>query len=248
MEKTNIFNLNVAYGNYDDFLKKFLNQAVNNKSQYHVFTNSHMIYEVHHSAEYMDVVAGADTICPDGMPLTYSVRWIKKKKTDRIAGNDMIFSLVEAANKNKLKVFFYGSSDQVLNKIKEKIDKDYYGSLEAMYYSPPFRALSEEEYAEHAGMINDFGANLVFVGLGCPKQERWMHKMKNIVKAPMFGVGGAFLLYGGIDSRAPKLMRDLGIEWVYRLALEPRRLFLRYFVTNVYFCRLVVKEILKKRR
>ena len=108
--------------------------------------------------------------------------------------------------------------------------------------SPPFRKLTEEEMAEQARVINASGAHIVMVALGCPKQERWMAAMQGRVNAVMLGLGGAFLLYAGVDSRAPKWMRDLSLEWLYRLALEPGRLWKRYLVTNSVFLWLFLKE------
>jgi N-acetylglucosaminyldiphosphoundecaprenol N-acetyl-beta-D-mannosaminyltransferase len=112
--------------------------------------------------------------------------------------------------------------------------------------SPPFRTLTEQEMTEQAQVINASGAHLVMVALGCPKQERWMAAMKGRVNAVMLGLGGAFLLYAGVDSRAPKWMRDLSLEWLYRLALEPGRLWKRYLVTNSVFLWLFLKEAFRR--
>ena len=103
------------------------------------------------------------------------------------------------------------------------------------HWSPPFAPLEQMDLMTDAARINTSGAGIVMVSLGCPKQERWMAAMKGQVHAVMLGVGGAFLLYAGVDTRAPKWMRDLSLEWMYRLWLEPRRLWRRYLVTNSQF-------------
>lgn len=246
LNTTEIFGIRVSVGEADEFLVAFIKLAKDRVSAYILFMNSHMLYENKKNDEFRKIVDNAVVVCPDGVPLLYSIKYFGKSNVDRIAGNDFIFSLVEMAEKEGLRVFFYGSTNEVLAKIKQKIQKEY-SALKCKMYSPPFRSLSEHEMNQHAQLINDFQANIVLVGLGCPKQEYWMNQMKHKVNAPMFGVGGAFLFFAGIDSRAPKWMRNSGFEWLYRLVLEPRRLFKRYFITNSYFCWLFIKEVLKKK-
>ena len=204
-----------------------------------------MIYESHHSTEFNHLLNKIDIICPDGVPLLYSMRILGKAKSERIAGNDMILSLLSKANSEKLKVFFYGSTEDVLGKIKFRMEREF-PIVSTGYLSPPFGRIDEEELDRHAKEINVFESNIVLVGLGCPKQEIWIAKMLGKINAPMFGVGGAFLLFAGIDSRAPKWIRNWGLEWFYRLIHEPQRLFKRYLITNTYFCFLFMKELIRK--
>ena len=107
--------------------------------------------------------------------------------------------------------------------------------------------MTANEIDQAAERINSSGAHVVFVSLGCPKQEKWMATMKGKINAIMLGMGGAFLLYAGVDSRAPKWMRDLSLEWAYRFALEPRRLWKRYLVTNTAFLWLSATDRFRKR-
>nr|WP_252737309.1 WecB/TagA/CpsF family glycosyltransferase [Reichenbachiella agariperforans] len=204
-----------------------------------------MVYEAKCNAIFRNVIKNADYICPDGVPLLYASRIFGDNSYERVAGNDMIFSILQLAEKESLRVFFYGSTEQVLNIISKRLDSEY-GSLNYKCYSPPFRKLTDVELHNHAEIINEYGANIVLVGLGCPKQEIWMEKMKPTVEALMLGVGGAFPLFAGIDTRAPLIVRRLALEWVYRWVLEPKRLFKRYLVTNTYFCYLFIKELVKK--
>ena len=243
-EKVEIFGITITVGSYDRMIKRFIESSDKKESMCVLFMNSHMIYEYHNDVRFKNIVEAAECICPDGVPLLYSIKILKNTWSERIAGNDMISSLIDHAETKSKNIFIYGSTILVLRKIEEKITA-IYPNLNFKMYSPPFRELTELELDEHAQMINDFGAHIVLVGLGCPKQEMWMYQMKNKVHAPMFGLGGAFLLFAGIDRRAPKWMRKFGLEWAYRLALEPKRLFKRYLITNSYFCWLFVKEFIK---
>ncbi len=141
-----------------------------------------------------------------------------------------------------MNVYLYGSTEDVLQEIYDRAQRDYPGVQIVGRESPPFRPLSDEELDETAQRINETGANVVLVSLGCPKQEKWMAKMHGKVNAIMLGVGGAFLLFAQRDTRAPKWMRDICLEWFYRLCLEPRRLWKRYLLTNPAFVWLVAKS------
>jgi N-acetylglucosaminyldiphosphoundecaprenol N-acetyl-beta-D-mannosaminyltransferase len=245
MQKSSIYGVEIDFGRYDDFRNKLLALGKSRKSSYAVFINAHMLYEIHNSNCFRDVIKNADLVCPDGMPLYYSTRLFGNGVSERIAGNDMIFTMLRGANEQSQKVFFYGTSPNILDKIELRIQNEY-PTLEFKTYSPPFRKLTSQELECDIKMINDFETNIVFVGLGCPKQERWMSEVKGRIDAMMLGVGGALLLFAGVDSRAPKWMRNLSMEWVYRLALEPKRLFKRYLITNTYFCFLFFKEVKKR--
>ncbi len=110
-------------------------------------------------------------------------------------------------------------------------------------WSPPFRPLTDTEKEDDIRRINDSGAHLVFVALGCPKQERWMAENKGKIHAVMLGVGGAFPVYAGLQRRAPEWMQKYALEWVFRLCQEPKRMWKRYLVTNTLFCILLAKEL-----
>lgn len=242
-----VFGITLNKGKFSDFMQEFIKVAKSKKSQYVLFMNSHMLHEFHTKMDFKAVVNEADYICPDGTPLLYSMNLLKSSNSERIAGNDVIFSMLSQAEIDELKVFFYGSTEKVLGKISDRLDKEY-PKLKYKVYSPSFGEFDDQQLAEHSNLINDFGTNVLLVGLGCPKQEKRMYQMKGKVNALMLGVGGAFLLFAGIDSRAPKWMRDLSLEWAYRLTLEPRRLFKRYFITNSYFCWLFMNEVFKGKR
>jgi N-acetylglucosaminyldiphosphoundecaprenol N-acetyl-beta-D-mannosaminyltransferase len=202
-----------------------------------------MVYEHKTNKNFENVLREASYKLPDGMPVLYSTRLFIKKSQERIAGNDVIFDLVQIAKEKGLKIFVIGTTEDILSRISKRL---YSQSISHQVFSPPFKPIEEFDFDKQAELINSFNPDIVFVGLGCPKQEIWMHRMNGKINAHMYGLGGALLLYAGIDTRAPKWMRTLALEWIYRLILEPKRLWKRYLVTNTYFCFLFLKEVWKR--
>lgn len=233
-----LFDLKIFSGRYEDALK-----SIGISYSYACFLNAHMLYEHKTNPAFKGVLEGASFVFPDGMPIVFSLKLLKGTSQQRIAGNDIIFDLINLAKTQRLKIFLIGSTKDVLSNISIKLSEM---SIIHKTYSPPFSPIQEFDFDGQTKMINEFQPDMVLVGLGCPKQELWMYAMKDSIKAPMYGLGGAFLLFAGIDKRAPLWIRSIGMEWGYRLLCEPKRLFKRYFVTNTYFCYLFFKELIKK--
>jgi N-acetylglucosaminyldiphosphoundecaprenol N-acetyl-beta-D-mannosaminyltransferase len=143
---------------------------------------------------------------------------------------------------NNISVAFYGGTQTMLDKTKDHITRNYPGLHIAAMYSPPFRPLTTDEEDTVIEIFHDSGAALIFVVLGCPKQEKWMASMKDKIAAVMVGIGGALPVFVGIQKRAPRWMQNSGLEWFYRLMQEPGRLFKRYATTNSLFICLVLKS------
>jgi N-acetylglucosaminyldiphosphoundecaprenol N-acetyl-beta-D-mannosaminyltransferase len=198
--------------------------------------------ETYQDASFAQVVNAADIVTPDGMPLIRAMALLYNIKQDKVSGPDLMPALLLASEKQGLKVYFYGSTEEVLEKLKDFCSVNYPKLLIAGMHSPPFRFLTEAEKQKEIQDMNDSGANIVLVALGCPKQERWMASMKGKINAVMVGVGGAFPMLVGVQKRAPLWMQRNSLEWFYRLAQEPRRLFKRYFITNNLFILLIIKE------
>jgi N-acetylglucosaminyldiphosphoundecaprenol N-acetyl-beta-D-mannosaminyltransferase len=208
----------------------------------------HMVMEAHDDGEYQTKVNNADLVIPDGMPLVWMQKLQGRKDAARVRGNDLTRAVCAYAAANGLTVGFYGGTQSVIDQIRERAATEL-PDLKIVYtYSPPFRPLTIEEDSDVVDSINASDPDFLFVGLGCPKQEKWMATMKGKINAIMLGMGGAFLLYAGVDSRAPKWMRDLSLEWAYRFALEPRRLWKRYLLTNTTFLWLSATERFRKRK
>jgi N-acetylglucosaminyldiphosphoundecaprenol N-acetyl-beta-D-mannosaminyltransferase len=158
---------------------------------------------------------------------------------------DLFPAVMKKADEKNLSVYFYGSTNEVLDSIIKKAQTEYKNLRIAGSYSPPFRTLNSEEKKQIIDTINNANPDFVFVALGCPKQERWMAEHKDKINACMIGVGGAFPVYAGIQKRAPKWMQSFSLEWMYRLCQEPGRLWKRYFYTNSLFLILITSYYFK---
>lgn len=233
--KRSIFGLGISTGPFAEHVRAITALGKAHTSSYVCCVNVHMCMVAQDQADMKRIVNEADLATADGMPILNKLNRVHGLAQERVAGNDLMPALLAEAERQQLAVYLYGGSQEVLDKITARAAKELPSLRIAGTCSPPFRPLSDDEHAAHAQAIAASGAHIVMVSLGCPKQERWMAAMKGRVPAVMLGLGGAFLLYAGVDSRAPKWMRDLSLEWVYRLALEPRRLWKRYLVTNTRF-------------
>jgi len=205
------------------------------ESRYVCICNVHSVMTASHDAEFKRVLNLADMATPDGMP----VAWMLSKQgfvdQERINGPDLMWKYCALAERSGEVVYFYGSSNETLRLLSAKLRQVFPGLRIGGAYSPPFRAVSDEEDEAIVASINSSGAGVVFVSLGCPKQELWMEAHRNRIHAVMIGVGAAFNYHAGTLQRAPLWMQNCGLEWLYRLYSEPRRLWKRYLVTNTLF-------------
>lgn len=227
---------------------KLLGWAGARESRYVCLCNVHVVITASQDKEVRRIVNGADMATPDGMPVAWVLRWLGFLGQERISGPDLVLRVCRAAAEKRVGVFFYGSTPDTLEKLKANLKIRFPELGIAGAYSPPFRALTSEEDQEVIELINSSVAGIVFVGLGCPKQEMWMAEHKGKINAVMLGVGAAFDFHAGTIKRAPKWMRQAGIEWFHRFLQEPRRLWKRYAVTNSLFIWLILKEFLSKNR
>ena len=153
----------------------------------------------------------------------------------RTTGPDYMKEILKISGEEGFRHYFYGSTEKTLNKLSKTLEKRYPNVQVVGLYSPPFRPLTKEEDEEVIRMINESQADFVWIGLGAPKQERWMADHKGKVNGLMVGVGAAFDYEAGNIERAPMWMQKANLEWLYRLLQEPKRLFKRYFYTNTKF-------------
>lgn len=242
MEYKRILSLNITVKNYDNMLENIIYLSKHNISSYICVANVHMCIEAYDNPEFRDIVNSADMVTPDGMPLAKGIKWLYGIEQDRVAGMDLLPDLLAASEQQGLKVYFYGGSEATQRATEAYVKKEY-PQLDAVgFYSPPFRALTEEEEVQIISDIHRTGAQIVFVALGCPKQEKWMSSMKGKINACMIGIGGALPVLIGEQKRAPKWMQELSLEWFYRFIQEPKRLFKRYAYTNSKFIYLLLKQ------
>jgi len=227
------------YSNNLDYLMTLIKMKT---SKYVCFANAHMIVEAAQNKKFASILHSSDAIFMDGMSLVLANRLLNNDiRSSRFAGMDVIHDLILRAEKDSFSVFFYGSSETNLEKLANYLKINFPKLKIAGMLSPPYRVLTDFEKKEYFEYINQTKADILFVSLGCPKQEIWMNEMKNKINCVMLGVGNAFLTLSGQERRSPKWMQKIGLEWLFRLIQEPQRLWKRYLFTNTYFIYLFFK-------
>ena len=229
---------------FDAQMKVLLDWASRRKSKVVCVANVHMLTEAYWCLDFGSILKRADLVTPDGMPIVWMLRLLGVLKQDRVAGLDIISAVCQLAPHQNVSVFFLGSTAATLDRMRPSLEKEFPDLAIAGMEPLPFRPLTPEEDEAVIRKINESGAGVVMVSLGCPKQEYWMDQHRDKIEAVMIGVGGAFPVYAGLLSRAPRLVRDWGLEWLYRLIQEPRRLWGRYITTIPPFIGLAIKQLL----
>lgn len=242
LPKRQVLTTNISLGSFDDMIETMADRGAKHSSSYVCCVNAHMTVEAR-DPSFAQVVGRADIATADGMPVLFALRWFHNVRQERVAGNDIMPALLRRASELGLSVYFHGATDEVQQRILERVTRELPLLKVAGAYAPPFAPIEAMDFDAEADRINATGAHIVMVSLGCPKQERWMSLMKGRVNAIMLGMGGAFLLYAGLDKRAPRWMRRLSLEWLFRLWLEPRRLWRRYLFTNSIFILLFLRAL-----
>jgi N-acetylglucosaminyldiphosphoundecaprenol N-acetyl-beta-D-mannosaminyltransferase len=197
--------------------------------------NVHSVISAKTDPELKQALSSADMRTPDGAPLAWLMRKIGWPDQQRINGPDLMWKLLSAAEQPQIPVFLLGSTESTLNQLEKKLHSAFPKLPIVGLISPPFRALTAKEDDELIALISASSARLLFVGLGCPKQEKWMATHRQRLPMVMVGVGAAFDYHAGTLARAPIRWQRAGLEWLYRLAMEPKRLGRRYLVTNILF-------------
>ena len=222
-----------------EFTKKYIKDL---SGEYICVSNVHTTVMSYDDKEYCAVQNGGIMAIPDGGPLSSVGRKRGFSDMERTTGPDYMKEILEISVKEGYRHFFYGSTEETLNKLEKILEERYPNVHVAGMYSPPFRPLTQEEDEGIIRMINESNADFVWIGLGAPKQECWMADHKGKIKGLMVGVGAAFDYEVGNIDRAPMWMQKANLEWLYRLLQEPKRLFKRYFYTNTKF---VIHAIIK---
>jgi N-acetylglucosaminyldiphosphoundecaprenol N-acetyl-beta-D-mannosaminyltransferase len=205
------------------------------------------VMEGHDDPDYLAVMRRADLITADGMPLVWALKLFGAPVARRVAGTELTLAILRRAAPNGIPVGFFGGTPEVLDRLRGWAEATFPGLDVAFIASPPFRPLSEEEEEQVVADIAASGARIVFVGLGCPKQELWMDRVHGRLPAVTVGVGAAFDFLSGSKRRAPRFMQRAGLEWAFRLGSEPRRLWRRYARHNPRFVALFIAQLLHLR-
>lgn len=219
-----------------EWLVNYLNRNVKDLSgDYICVSNVHTTVTAYEDQEYRKVQNGGIMAIPDGGPLSSVGQKRGFKKMKRTTGPDLMGELFKISVEKGFKHYFYGSTEEVLETLRQKLERNYPGVQIVGMYSPPFRSISEEENADVIERINETDPDFIWVGLGAPKQERWMANNQGKLNGLMIGVGAGFVYHADLLKRAPKWMQRTNLEWIFRLLQEPKRLFMRYLQTNLKF-------------
>jgi N-acetylglucosaminyldiphosphoundecaprenol N-acetyl-beta-D-mannosaminyltransferase len=223
--RTKILNSSVDCTSYELVCDRLVELTAAKQSGYVIAANVHVIMTAFWNQDYRSVVNGAIIVTPDGMPIVLGLRLL----------GHLMLAWCDRAARLGLPIYLYGSSWETLWKLQDKLSNNFPGLQIAGSYSPPFRTLTPEETQQDCDRINASGAAVVFVSLGCPKQEFWMAQNQSKIQAVTIGVGAAFRFHTGEVSQAPRWMMRFSLEWLYRLIMEPSRLWKRYVINNPAF-------------
>lgn len=221
--------------------------VVEQSGRYVCVSNVHMCMEVFDDEGFSSVVNKSDLTVADGKPISLAQRLLGNPDAEQIRGEDLTLALCREAEVKRFSVGFFGATDELLVQLKQVLLLRFPGLNIAYSCAPPFNAISDAEDRQHTDEINASGVRILFVGLGCPKQERWMAEHRNGLSCVMLGVGAAFDFIAGNKKNAPQWMQTVGLEWLFRLLSEPRRLWKRYLKHNPRFVWYFGLQLLKSK-
>jgi N-acetylglucosaminyldiphosphoundecaprenol N-acetyl-beta-D-mannosaminyltransferase len=216
--------------------------ACRGESRFVCLCNVHSLVSARTHPALADALGRADLVAPDGAPVAWMLRQLGAARQERLDGPQFMWRCLEQAQLHGIPVYFYGGASDTVARLLERVAASFPSLTIAGAWSPPFRALTEEEHSHDLARIAASGARLVFVGLGCPKQDLWMARHQHRIAATMVGVGAAFDFCSLRLRRAPPWMRRHALEWLHRLSQEPRRLGPRYLRTHPVFLYLAAAQ------
>jgi len=207
----------------------------------------HMVMEAFDAPDYQRLVNAAELVTSDGVPLVWGLRALGVADATRVYGPELTPRLCERAAREGISVGFYGGAPEVLDALVAELSSRFPGLEVCFVHSPPFAPLPDTPDPDLIDTLRASEAQILFVGLGCPKQERFMALYRDALPCVQVGVGAAFDFLAGYKAQAPRLLQDAGLEWLFRLACEPRRLARRYLVNNPRFVFHFAKQLLRGR-
>lgn len=246
--KYNLFGVNVSATNLDAACDAILAAARQRERAIVSAFAVHALVEACTSAELASRVNRFAVITPDGQPIRWALNWLHGTRLQRtVQGYEMMLRLCQSAARHDVSIYLYGSSPGTLAALERKLLEKFPGLMIAGRESPPFRALSSDEDAAMVERVNTSGAGLVFLGLGCPKQDYFAAEHLDRIQAVQLCVGAAFDFLAGTKPPAPDWMQRRGLAWLFRLYQEPKRLWKRYLVTNTVFLKKLAGQFLRQR-
>ena len=234
----------VDFTSYHDAKKIILNLSKINKASFICASNVHMVMESYDDYNFQNIVNTSNLVTPDGMPLVWALKLLGIKNAVRVYGPKLMMDLLSLYSKENLPIGLYGGTEKTKNMLLKILPQKYKGLKINYSYSPPFRKILDEEKKEINQKIIESKCKILFVALGCPKQEKWMFENYKELSIPLIGVGAAFDFIANPKNQAPVLMQKIGLEWFYRLTTEPKRLWYRYLYHNPRFIALFSKQLL----
>lgn len=237
--------MNVDVMQLSSALSKTLELVNANQGAYICVSNVHMCMETFDSESFRNIVNSAGLVIADGRPISWAQKLLGHSEAQQVRGQDIMTALCHKSHVSELSVGFYGgSSEEVLSRMVRNL-KQQFTNININYrFAPPFRALTSLEDEEVITQINKAKVDILFVGIGCPKQELWMAEHKSSLNCVMLGVGAAFDFLAGDKKHAPRWMQKIGCEWIFRLFSEPKRLWKRYLKQNPRFIFHFIKQLL----
>jgi N-acetylglucosaminyldiphosphoundecaprenol N-acetyl-beta-D-mannosaminyltransferase len=210
----------------------------------------HALMVAQDDPEMLEALRASTLVVPDGMPIVWASNLLGEQLADRVYGPELMLRYSDRCAERGHRVWLYGGRDQgTLVELALSMRKRHAGIKIVGGYSPPFRPLTADEEDAIAEQINQARPDVLWVGIGVPKQEKWMARMRERLEVPvMCGVGAAFDFHAGRVSMAPSWMQERGLEWIYRIGQEPRRLLPRYLSTNPRFVAAMTRQYLRQRR
>ena len=241
--KRTVFGVGVSLTDYSDLVGRVIVAAKQRASAAIDFMPVHGLVTAARDPQFREMMNDFDVVAPDGQPVRWSLNMFHRARlSDRVYGPELTRRLCEAAAREGVSIYLYGSSPEVIDKLRTRLLEWFPNLMIAGAESPPFRPLTSSETEQAIERINSSGAGIVFLGTGCPRQEIFAHQNRAKIRAVQLCVGAAFDFHAGAKKMAPKWMQSRGLEWLFRLLSEPRRLGKRYLVTNTTFLALFARE------
>ena len=235
LQHCEILKTNINVTNMSDTIKYIGEHLDDLRGKYICVSNVHTTVMSYENEEYRKIQNSAAMALPDGAPLSSYSRRKGYKQAQRVTGPDLMLELFAISREKGYRHYFYGATEETLQSMREVLERDYPGIEIAGMYAPPFRALTPQEDAQIVAKINESRPDFIWIGLGAPKQEEWMYQHMGQLQGVLIGVGAGFDYLAGYIKRAPRGMQRMSLEWLYRLLQDPKRLWRRYFTSNVKF-------------
>ena len=241
-----ILGVNVGRVDYDTAVATIIDAARHRRSFGATALAVHGLMEAYRDPVFAKLLISLDLITPDGQPVRWALNLLGAKElNDRVYGPTLTLKVCAAAAAEELPIFLYGSHRRVLDRLAKNLQAKFPGLIIAGVQADRFREATPAEDEQDIATIIRSGAAIVFVGRGCPRQEKWVASHRGKIPAAMIAVGAAFDLHAGTLSQAPRLLQDHGLEWLFRLAMEPRRLWRRYLILNPLFVWTFGRQLIK---